>query len=71
MTGLLPGEQLYPALEPGTRVSWLHVLRAGYGFTQHIPGVVIGTTPTGRVRLQLESGRRVTVTRRAVREVQR
>jgi len=71
MTELLPGEQLFTALEPGTRVSWLHVLRAGYGFTQHIPAIVIGTTSTGRVRLQLESGRRVTVMRRSVREVQR
>lgn len=67
MAELLPGEKLYPDLERGTRVIWLRENRGGYGEITRFPATVLNMTKRGRVRLQLDAGRQVTVTRRSVR----
>ena len=41
----------------GDRVSWRREQRGGYGFVEHIPGVVLALTPRkARIRVALRDG---------------
>jgi len=72
-----PDEQVYLALEPGTRALWTREVRTycrkcrnGYSFIECHDATVVRTTSIGRVVLQLDDGGQVDVPRRCVCEVQ-
>ena len=47
--------------EPGQRVTWVHEMRGGYGYTERIPAEVVRVTAKRvTIRVRLQSGAHVT-----------